>query len=102
MKRVTVDIETNDLLANMLDYSSLPYKLNSDAKLWCVVVRDVDTDDLVVLKSKTGKTITKDQLEEALSDVTEIIAHNGIKFDLIALKLFGLLDYSVGYLGQVS
>lgn len=100
MKRVTVDIETNDLLANMLDYSSLPYKLNSDAKLWCVVVRDVDTDELVVLKSKTGKTITKDQLEYALSDVTEIIAHNGIKFDLIALKLFGLLEYSVGYLGK--
>jgi len=100
MKRVTVDIETNDLLANMLDYSSLPYKLNGDAKLWCVVVRDVDTDDLVVLKSKTGKTITKDQLEGALSGVTEIIAHNGIKFDLIALKLFGLLDYNVGYLGQ--
>lgn len=100
MKRVTVDIETNDLLANMLDYSRLPYRLNSDARLWCVVVRDVDTDDLVVLKSKTGKTITKDQLEEALSDVTEIIAHNGIKFDLISLKLFGLLDYSVGYLGQ--
>lgn len=100
MKRVTIDIESNDLLANMLDYSSLPYKLNYYAKLWCVVIRDIDTDELVVLKSETGNTITKEQLESALNGVTEIVGHNGIKFDFVALKLFGLLDYTVGYLEQ--
>lgn len=100
MKRVTIDIESNDLLANMLDYSSLPYKLNDYAKLWCVVIRDIDTDELVVLNSETGNTITKEQLESALNGVTEIVGHNGIKFDFLVLKMFGVLDYEIGYLGK--
>lgn len=100
MTRKTIDIESNDLLSNMLDYSELPYKLNKDARLWCVVVRDLDTKEVVTLKSPTGDTISKSDLQKALSGVTEIIAHNGIKFDFIALKLFGVLDYEVGYLGK--
>ena len=100
MSRLVIDIETNDLLANMLDFSTLPYKLKDDARLWCIVVRDVDTDKTTVLESSTGVTITKQQLEDALSGCTEIIGHNGIKFDFITLKLFGLLDYEVGYLGK--
>lgn len=84
----------------MLDFSTLPYKMNSDARLWCVVVRDVDTDEVVSLVRETGNTITKEQVQKAFEGCTEIIAHNGIKFDLIALDLFGVLDYEVGYLGQ--
>ena len=42
MTRKVIDIETNNLLADMLDYSSLPYKLHKNAILWCVVIRDVD------------------------------------------------------------
>lgn len=100
MARVVIDIETNNLLADMLDYSSLPYKLNKNASLWCVVIRDVDTNEVTVLKSESGNTITKDMLQDVLVGTTEIIAHNGIKFDFISLKLFGVLDYTVGYLGQ--
>ena len=100
MARVVIDIETNNLLADMLDYSSLPYKLHKNASLWCVVIRDVDTNEVTVLKSESGNTITKDMLQDALVGTTEIIAHNGIKFDFISLKLFGVLDYTVGYLGQ--
>ena len=100
MKRLVVDIEANNLLANMLDFSSLPYNMNEDARLWCVVVRDVDTDEVISLSSHSGNTITKDQMKEAFEGCTEIIAHNGIKFDFIALDLFGVLDYEVGYLGK--
>ena len=100
MTRKVIDIETNNLLANMLDYSSLPYKLNKNANLWCIVIRDVDTNEVTVLKSESGDTITKEMLQNALVGTTEIIAHNGIKFDFISLKLFGVLDYTVGYLGQ--
>ena len=100
MSRLVIDIETNDILANMLDFSTLPYKLKDDARLWCIVVRDVDTNKTTVLESSTGVTITKQQLEDALSGCTEIIGHNCIKFDFIALRLFGLLDYEVGYLGK--
>ena len=100
MKRLVVDIEANNLLANMLDFSALPYKMNNEARLWCVVVRDVDTDETVSLFSPTGSTITKDQVQKAFEGCTEVIAHNGIKFDFIALDLFGVLDYEVGYLGK--
>ena len=100
MTRKVIDIETNNLLAEMLDFSSFPYKLNSDARLWCIVIRDVDTDEVISLTSEQGNTITKEQIRNALQGVTEIIAHNGIKFDFITLKLFGVLDYDVGYLNQ--
>lgn len=100
VSRKVIDVETNNLLANMLDFSSLPYKLKTDARLWCVVIRDVDTNEVTVLKSESGDTITKEMLQNALHGTTEIIAHNGIKFDFISLKLFGVLGYTVGYLGQ--
>ena len=100
MSRKVIDIETNNLLAEMLDFSSLPYKLKKDAKLWCIVIRDVGTNEITKLTSVFGNTITKSMLQSALDGVTEIIAHNGIKFDFISLKLFGVLDYTVGYLGQ--
>ena len=95
-----VDIETNNLLSNMVDFSELPYKLKPEAKLWCVVFRDVQTDEVFTLKSEKGNEITKEDVKEILSGYDEIIAHNGIKFDFIALKLFGVLDYEVGYLNQ--
>lgn len=100
MKRLVVDIEASNLLANMLDFSSLPYKMNEEARLWCVVVRDVDTDEVTSLTSTQGNTITKEQVKAAFEGCTEVIAHNGIKFDFIALDLFGVLDYEVGYLNQ--
>lgn len=81
----------------MLDFTSLPYKLNSEAKLYCVVIRNVETDEV---KYAVGESITSEWLKEVLFDATEIILHNGIKFDLIALKLFGVLEYEVGYLDQ--
>ena len=100
MTRKVVDIESNDLLENMLDFSSLPYKLKNDAKLWCIVIRDIDTGEVVTLKSSSGDTISKNDVKEAFMGATEVIAHNGIKFDFIAMQLFGVLDYEVGYLNR--
>lgn len=97
MSKYTIDIETNNLLSNMLDFTSLPYRLNSEAKLYCVVIRNVETDEV---KYAVGDDITTEWFKETLSDATEIILHNGIKFDLITLKLFGVLEYEVGYLDQ--
>lgn len=100
MTRKVVDIECNTLLANMLDFSQLPYRLKPDSKLWCVVVRDIDTKEVTTLSSCFGNTITKTQVEKAFEGCTEVIAHNGIKFDFITMKLFGVLDYSIGWLGE--
>ena len=97
MSKYTIDIETNNLLSNMLDFTSLPYKLNSDARLYCVVIRNIDTDEV---SFAAGCEVTTEWLKTTLTDATEIILHNGIKFDLIALKLFGVLDYEVGYLDR--
>jgi hypothetical protein len=92
-----LDIETTDLLANMLDYSSFPYKLKPEAKLWCVVLRNVYTEEII---SAEGINITRDWLKVSLEGCTHLIGHNVIKFDFLTLKLFGVLDYNVGYLDQ--
>lgn len=92
-----IDIETNSLLANMLDYSSLPYKLNTEASLWCVVIRNVVTNEV---KKAIGSEVTREWMKTSLEGATHLIGHNGIKFDFIALKLFGVLDYRVGYLDE--
>lgn len=93
----TIDIESSGLLEDMLDYSSFPYKLKPDAKLWCVVIRDIYTDEVF---SAEKENITKEWLQENLKGCEYLIHHNGIKFDLLTLKLFSVLDYTVGYLNE--
>lgn len=92
-----IDIETSSLLEEMLDHSSFPYKLKPEAKLHVVVIRDAYTDELFVAE---GDKITKEWMKESLKGCKYLVQHNGVKFDLITLKLFGVLDYSVGYLEE--
>jgi hypothetical protein len=92
-----IDIETSSLLEEMVDHSSFPYKLKPDAKLHVVVIRDAYTDELFVAE---GDKITKEWMKESLKGCKYLVQHNGVKFDLICLKLFGVLDYSVGYLDE--
>ena len=94
---LVLDIETDNLLSDMLDYSSFPYKLLPSAKLHCVVVRDVNTGETW---SAEKENVTKDWLAGVLKGCTHLVAHNGISFDFPALKLFGVLDYRIGYLDQ--
>lgn len=96
-KALVLDIESSDLLANMLDYSSFPYKLKPDARLWCVVIRNVYTDEIVACEKEN---ITKEWMRENLKGCTYLAGHNVIKFDFLTLKLFGVLDYEVGYLNK--
>lgn len=94
-----IDIETNGLLKNLLSYKNFPYVLNDDAKLWCVVITNVQTKSYV---SAVKEAITIEWMKENLKDCTKLIAHNGIKFDFLVLKLFGLLDYNIGYIDGIS
>ena len=94
-----IDLESSDLLANMLDYSEFPYKLRKEAKLWCISIRDIYSDKVVSL---VGSEITKERLEAELKGCKYLIHHNGIKFDLLVLKLFGVLDYTIGYLNTTD
>lgn len=92
-----IDIETNGLLESMVDHRTFPYKLNDSARLWCTVIRCLGTDEVWTAVKEEN---TKEFFEATLADAEYIVAHNGIKFDFIALKLFGVLDYTVGHLGQ--
>jgi hypothetical protein len=89
-----IDIESNGLLEDMLDYSSFPYKLNSEARLWVVSIKDVNSGEVF---SAVKEQITKEWIKDKLSDADVVVLHNGVKFDLLALKLFGVLDYEINF-----
>lgn len=97
--RYIIDIESTNLLQNGLDYTSMPYQLKSEYKVWCVVVRNIDTNEVLSL---VKEEITRKNLSSILEDCTEIIGHNIVAFDLPVLMLYGALDYSVGYPDQSS
>jgi len=97
--RYIIDIESNNLLQNGIDYTELPFKLKDSYKVWCVVIRNVDTN---AVKTLVQSEITKANLEKSLSDCTELIGHNIVGFDLPVLMLYGVLDYRIGYPGQPS
>lgn len=92
-----IDVEANGLLAELVDFSSFPYKLKPDAKIWCVVIRNHETGETHVAEKEH---ITEDFMRNVLTDCKRLIAHNGIKYDFLLLKLFGVLDYTVGYLNE--
>lgn len=96
-KCVAIDIESNGLLADMLDFSSFPYKLREDAKIWVISFTDISTMEV---KSLELGEITKENINNILKPYTYIVQHNGLKFDLLVLKLFGLIDYKIGWLTE--
>ena len=99
MKRVVLDIETNGLLEHMIDYSKpYPLKLKETARLWCISLRNFDNWDEVI--SLSLKDCNYNKLKELLKEAEEIIFHNGLNFDMPALQLFGVIDYTVGFPGQ--
>lgn len=121
-ERIILDIETTNLLEPMIDFTQRPLALKPDAKLWCIAVKCIDTNNSFVMippkaveEIEQGKyqdtpeieeeyskitivPLTKDRLDKMFSNIVKtFIGHNIIKFDLPALKLFGLLDYDIGY-----
>lgn len=96
-RRLSIDIEGNCLLADALDYTSLPYRLKPSAKLWTIAITDIDTGEVFC---QNNEGITREWLKESLKGCTVLIAHNGIKFDFVVLNLFGLFDYRIGYLAE--
>lgn len=92
-KRIVLDIETNGLLQHMLDFTTMPLKLNNTANLWMVVLTNADNpEDYVAL---TLEDCTKENMKICFKNCEEVIAHNGVKFDFFALKLFNIFDYKI-------
>lgn len=96
-RSAVIDIESNNFTESLLDFSSFPYKFTDEAKLWCVVIRDLDTGEEWFAELES---ITKEWLKTTLEPFYYIIAHNGIKFDLPQLKLFKVLEYKIGWIDQ--
>jgi hypothetical protein len=65
--RFIIDIESTNLLQNGLDYSVMPYALKPDYKVWCVVIRNLDTKAVISL---VKEEITKERLQHILRDCT--------------------------------
>src|SRR5699024_8668194 len=98
MKQIcTLDIETNCLLEDAVDYSEYPYKLKDSVKFWVVVITNARTMESSVFK--LGE-ITKENLKYELDKYDIVVTHHGHKFDLLMMKLAGLIDYRVGYIGE--
>lgn len=96
-KVAVIDVESNGLLSDMVDFNTKPFKLKSSAKLWVVVITNLESGESEVA---VNENITKDWMEDKLSGYDVIVSHNGVKFDLVALSLFGVLDYKIGYLTE--
>ena len=97
--RKIIDLEANNLLGPALDYAALPFKLKADFRVWCVVVRNIDTG---AVQRLLPAEVTKDNLRRLLADATELIGHNIVNYDLPVLMLYDALDYTIGYPGMPS
>ncbi len=85
-KRVVIDIEANGLLTHeTIDYTASPYKLKATYIVWCLVERDIDNPLLV--RRYVGKAEIDGWIERELPKITMLIAHNGIDYDFLVLKL---------------
>lgn len=118
-KKVIIDLESNNLMHPMLDYTKKPLRFKPEYTVWCISLRCVDTNEskllvrpdlldtidkyIVSIEQEIALSkiplipLTKENLRLELLSCEEIIAHNGIKFDFPVLKLMDYFDYSVGY-----
>lgn len=94
-----IDIESNDLLQNGIDYTRMPYRLKPEYTIHCIVIRHVDSN---AVKKLVGAELTKENLRYSLRKCTELIGHNIVGFDLPVMQLYGILEYTIGYPGSPS
>lgn len=94
MTREVVDTEMTGLLdSTTIDYTASPHKLKEHFKCHCLVMRNAD--DPTIVKKYVGMDEIMSWAYWELPKITEFIAHNGIDYDLLALKLLGILTYEI-------
>jgi len=91
--RIVWDIESTGFLDHTaIDYTSSPYKLFDSFKIHCIAAKDIDTGEIHTFVQEEVKTKFPDFIRKA----KVIIAHNQINFDLLAIKLYLGIDYTIG------
>lgn len=116
-ERIVFDIETNGLINNLVDFTQRPLKLLDTARMWCMSVRCIDTNESYLLippevlqEIAEGRhgimeefndmkkiPLTKEMLGRVFNKAELVIGHNIIKYDLPVLQLFELIEYEIGY-----
>lgn len=90
--RLVFDVEATNLLNHeSIDYTASPYVLLPSFKVHCVVLKDIDTKKVYRLVQDEVKT----KLKALLKKSKTLIAHNGISYDLLVLKLYLEIDYEI-------
>ena len=91
--RLVWDIEANNLLTHeTVDYTASPYVLLPSFKMHCIVAKDIDTKSVYKFVGKEIKT----QFPQLLAEADTLICHNQISYDLLAIKLYLGIDYTIG------
>lgn len=100
-REVTLDVEANGLLDDStIDYSASPYKLKDSFKLWCIVCKDINTEEVFRF---VGEDEYQNSFIPFTQEVGKVIVHNGINYDLLVLKMLLGIDYHIPHdLGEKS
>jgi len=98
MARYVWDIESKSLLdASIVDYNASPYRLRDDRWIHCVGFKNKETKEKTTFL--TDDVYNGRVREFILDTATELIGHNTINFDHLAMKAAIGLDYEIGYRG---
>jgi len=90
--KLVFDIEANGLLNDeTIDYTASPYVLKDHYKFHCLVIKNIDTGEVLEFDPQTFKN----GVEYIKTNATTLIGHNIVDYDLLALKLGFDFDYTV-------
>ena len=90
--RLVFDIEANGLLNDeTIDYTASPYVLKDHYEFHCLVIKNIDTGEVLEYDPHTFKN----GVEYIKTNATTLVGHNIVDYDLLALKLGFDFDYTV-------
>lgn len=90
--RLVFDIEASGLLNDeTIDYTASPYVLKDHYKFHCLVIKNIDTGEVLEYDPDTFKN----GVEYIKTNATTLIGHNIVDYDLLALKLGFDFDYTI-------
>ena len=94
--RVYFDLESTNLLTNQsIDYLQLPYKLKEGYNVHCLVAKDVETGKVYKFTPEKMKMV-----KSFFRQLTEVIGHNIINFDMRVLQLYFGIDFDIDLEGK--
>lgn len=91
--RLVFDLEGTGLLDHTtIDYTASPYRLLPDFHVHCLVAKDVDTKEKFRYVRTDGAYNNIHAFKRELKRTKMLIGHNIIDFDLLVLKLYGVIE----------